>query len=429
MPHSLSPIAGVLNMVLLGSSVVGQCPDEKFVVSTTSGALFPSSIDLDGEWAIAGEGKVHEVHFFRKETTGWALSQSEGRCCSQYGHSVALDGNRAVISTGAGEEFYADVWVLQDGTWEFEQRLIPPDVTNPGAYGNGVDILGSVIAVSHPYEVDGGVVHLWTHDGAVWNRTFVARPANSSPMDDFGSSRSGVVLTDSLLVVGSRWYDSNLGAVHVFRRDPGILANDPSDDQWFEEQKLSGSDTAGNSQFGFSLSVYGNEIAVGAIALTQAYIFEYDGNTWQETQVIPSFKKLGTNFGGAVDLDANRLLVGDNRADGVEDVISESGLVYEYERLDGLWAFKRVLIASDKHARDLFGAPVVSDGDTVMVGALGESTPPTTQQGAVYFLDCAPPVIPTINGGGLLVMIGAVITSAALIVRRRRRQGDREVIM
>ncbi len=57
-----------------------------------------------------------------------------------------------------------------------------------------------------------------------------------------------------------------------------------------------------------------------------------------------------------------------------DEAAPESGAVYLYERIDGVWSFHSFLKASNTDAGDAFGAEVVIDGDLLAISATGESS-------------------------------------------------------
>ena len=54
-----------------------------------------------------------------------------------------------------------------------------------------------------------------------------------------------------------------------------------------------------------------------------------------------------------------------------------AGAVVMYERADGVWAYSSTLRASNPEANDYFGSSLALDGDTLVVGAIGEDSSAT----------------------------------------------------
>src|SRR5258708_39475724 len=70
-------------------------------------------------------------------------------------------------------------------------------------------------------------------------------------------------------VVGGAWVkNSNTGAGYIFERNQG------GDENWGQVQKLTASDAAANDYFGYSVSINGDTVVIGAYQKGAAYIFE-----------------------------------------------------------------------------------------------------------------------------------------------------------
>jgi hypothetical protein len=104
------------------------------------------------------------------------------------------------------------------------------------------------------------------------------------------------------------------------------------------------------------------------------------------------------NFGYRVALDGDTLVVGtfgeDSTANDGEhnNEASNAGAVYVFTRSNGSWTQQDNLKASEADAHDIFGISLALDGDTLVVGAMfesttaagGESYHDTAYAGAVY---------------------------------------------
>ena len=124
------------------------------------------------------------------------------------------------------------------------------------------------------------------------------------------------------------------GAVYVFRR---------TGSGWAQEAYLKASNTDADDQFGYSVSVSGDTLAVGA--------HREDSN--------------------ATSANGNQT---DNSA-------SDSGAVYVFRRTGSGWAQEAYLKASNTDADDWFGYSVSVSGDTLTVGAPFESSNATSANG------------------------------------------------
>ena len=88
---------------------------------------------------------------------------------------------------------------------------------------------------------------------------------------------------------------------------------------WTEQQKLLASDGAAGDYFGFSVSVSGDTVVVGAslddtpggVDAGSAYVFVRSGTTWTEQQkLLASDGAAGDDFGYSVSVSGDTVVVG-----------------------------------------------------------------------------------------------------------------------
>ena len=182
-------------------------------------------------------------------------------------------------------------------------------------------------------------------------------------------------------------------AVHAFGVTPFALTNAqdllfsgcPRAQEW--EQKLLASDGQALDQFGNALAVSGNRLLVGAQATDgsgsssgSAYLFDTD--TGQELfELVAADPAAEDNFGSAVALDGTLAVAGAYLHDGAA---SNAGAAYVFDAPSGLQLHK--LVASDAQVDDYLGFAVALDGDLLVAGAPGDDTN-GPQAGAVYLFD------------------------------------------
>lgn len=241
-----------------------------------------------------------------------------------------------------------------------------------------------------------------------WMQEAYLKANHAGANDQFGRS---VSLSGQVLAVGADAEDSaatgvdgdasddsarDSGAVYVFRRD--------ATGAWTEEAYLKPSNTGAGDHFGWSVSLSGTLLVVGApfesgaatgvngdgtnndaIDSGAVYVFHYgESETWtEEAYIKASNTDAGDRFGAAVSLSGEVLAVGaeeeDSNARGAngdpdDDSATESGAVYVFRRdTGGTWAQEIYLKASDADAEDSFGASLSLEGDSLAVGAMNET--------------------------------------------------------
>lgn len=165
-----------------------------------------------------------------------------------------------------------------------------------------------------------------------------------------------------------------------------------------------------NDYFGFSIDVSGDRAVLGAWhedsnatgvngdptdnSLTQAgcaYIFVRNGTTWvQEAYLKASNPDAGDQFGFAVAIDGDTAVVSTRleasaaqviNGDQADDSAPNAGAAYVFVRENGVWSQQAYLKASNAEAEDRFGFAVALEGDTLVVGAIDESSGATTVDG------------------------------------------------
>ena len=296
------------------------------------------------------------------------VKSSNTKKVGSFGGSVALWGDTLAVgeighagTDGAGGSVTwagaVYIFVREDGSWKQQALLTAPFPGESYEFGTSVSLLGDTLAVGSPDDssaavgVNGdqestkapesGAVHVFVRDGTSWSHQAYLKASNTGHDDEFGPS---VSLSGDRLAVGAPYEDS--AAV-------GVQEGAPAD----SNDALAGS---------------------GAV-----YVFVRDGDAWsQEAYVKASNPGSGDNFGWSVSLSGDSLAVGamgeSSSAVGVDgdqgndDAVS-SGAVYVFVRKWGSWSQQAYLKASNPDVSDRFGYSVSLSGDTLAVGARMES--------------------------------------------------------
>jgi len=198
--------------------------------------------------------------------------------------------------------------------------------------------------------------------------------------DEFGSA---IDVDGAIAVIGAPENDEaafNAGAAYVYEFDGQA---------WMERQKLLASDAHENLQFGFSVSVHGDLILVGAFGYGEGaqssrgavYVFRRNGEVWveQETIVAGDWARWA-QFGQSIAFDGEWLLVGAPQDD---DRGEFAGSAYLYRYTDGNWLLQQKLLADDGTDLDQFGRDVDLAGDALALSAIGDDDL-GDRSGAVY---------------------------------------------
>jgi uncharacterized membrane protein len=179
---------------------------------------------------------------------------------------------------------------------------------------------------------------------------------------------------------------------------------------WSQQAYLKASNTEAGDWFGYAVATDGDTVVVGArredsaaIGVNgnqldnsatdsgAAYVFTRTEGMWsQQAYLKASNTEAGDKFGLAVAISGDTIVVGaffeDSAATGIngnqaDNSTPDSGVAYVFTRTAGMWSQQAYLKASNTDGDDLFGVIVAVDGDTIVVGAWGESSAATGVNG------------------------------------------------
>jgi predicted amidohydrolase len=379
---------------------------------------FSASLSSDGNTAIVGAPQEDTspntdngaAYVFTRSGSVWTQQQkllaSDAASDDLFGVSVALslDGNTAIVGAqGESTSPYtsngaAYVFTRSGSTWTEQQKLVGSGSVNQSRFGVSVSlssdgntaIVGAYTESTSPFLLN-GAAYVFTRSGSTWTEQQKLTASDIEDTAQFGVSVS-ISANGNTAIIGANLEDTspnlNNGAAYVFTR---------SGSTWTEQQKLLASDAASNDQFGFSVSLSsdGNTAIVGSPQEDTspktdngaAYVFTRSGSTWTEQQ-----KLLATDIGSgdffgrsvAISPDGNTVIVGATQQD--TPPTTNNGAAYIFTRSGVTWSQQQKLLASDAANDDAAGRSVAlsADGNTAVVGASIEDTPPYTNNGAAY---------------------------------------------
>ncbi|WP_179271143.1 T9SS type A sorting domain-containing protein [Rubricoccus marinus] len=218
-----------------------------------------------------------------------------------------------------------------------------------------------------------GAAYVLDYDGASWNATRLL-PTDQNWDNHFGQS---VALSGDRVLIGARGErcgdGTECGAAYVFDFDGST----------WQGTKVVPIDRGVDFRVGHAVALEGDRAVVGSGQ--SAYVFDFDGEDWLEATRFTVADASGVQFGYAVALSGSRVLVGADREDC--DVSLWCGAVYVYDHSDTGW-IETKLEASDMVPDwgGRFGYSVALEGDRALVGALsGQCSTGTC--GAAYAYD------------------------------------------
>ncbi len=164
------------------------------------------------------------------------------------------------------------------------------------------------------------------------------------------------------------------------------------DPMFTQQAQLIAPDGSMNDLFGQSISISGDTVVVGAVAdqvgmnvgQGSAYVFIRNGNIWNfQQQLTASDGAASDQFGNAVALDGDTVIVGANFAD-IQTPDDNRGAAYVFVRSGVTWTQQQKLTASDGGLDDLFGFSVAIRSDSLVVGAMNDDIGMNSNQGSAY---------------------------------------------
>lgn len=343
------------------------------------GDCFGQSVSIDGDYAIVGAvGDDDSVfgggaaYVFVRSGTVWTrqakLTADDGEYEDSFGNCVSISGNYAIVGAWNDDEIgtssgSAYVFVRSGTVWTQQAKLVPGDGAAYDYFGNCVSISGDYAIVGSHYDDDNGAytgsAYVFARSDTTWTEQDKLLPSDSAAYDYFGDS---VSISGDYAIVGSGNKDGNKGAAYVFMR---------SDTDWTQQEKLTASDGVGGDYFGYSVSIKGASVILGARGVGgttgAAYVFVRSGTDWAQQDKLVASDGAGIDwFGCFVSIDGDHAIVGAYQDD---DDGNNSGSAYLFVRSGTDWTQQEKYTADDGAADDYFGYSVAISGDYAIVGS------------------------------------------------------------
>jgi YHS domain-containing protein len=336
------------------------------------------------------------------------LTSSDGARDDEFGNTVAVSGNTAIIGAWGKNSLYLpeapETAVAPQGaayvftcsgtpcTWTQQQELTASDGASGDEFGNTVAVSGNTAIIGAPYKNSyRGAAYVFTCSGTpcTWTQRQELTASDGANGDVFGYS---VAVSGETAIIGAIGNNSSRGGAYVFTCS-GTLCT------WTQQQELTASDAAGGDVFGTRVAVSGATAVIGAPGKTignnslqgAAYVFTCSGIpcTWtQQQELTASNGASGDEFGNRADVSGNTVIIGNNSSQGAAYVFTCSGSPCTW-KVRRWWPFRsrkqpqQALTGADVAPGDEFGYSVAVSGSTVIIGAAYKNS----YQGAAYVFD------------------------------------------
>jgi hypothetical protein len=291
------------------------------------------------------------VYVFTRSGTSWTqqakLTASDGATVDLFGYSVALSADTVLIGARFDDD---DIMGVNSGsvyvftrcgtTWSQQAKLTATDGAAGDEFGYSVALSGDTAVITANADdsdvngVDSGSAYVFTRSGNDWSQQAKLTAADGDAGDLFGVR---VALDGDTVLIGSRLDDDDTngidsGSAYVFTRSEG---------SWSQQAKLTAADGGAGDWFGYTVALADNTALIGAhfsdgvngVDSGSAYLFTRSGTAWsQKSKLTAADGKAGDQFGGKVAISGNTVVIG---ARLVDDVIKgvDSGSVYIFTGL------------------------------------------------------------------------------------------------
>lgn len=398
------------------------------------------SVDIAGSIAVVGapshteDSRPGRAFIFDEGPDGWQqVGTLEGDHAGDlFGHSVAVDGNRVVVSAPHGDTpdaaFAGGVYIFEQETQENQTRWVQTavfageDSTTGDEFGTSVALDGDTLVAGAKGDTPTGLEHGGSAyvfelgpDGWVQEAKLVPNDPDERAKFGFDTAVDG-----NTVLVGVLSHDGQEnagGTAFLFEKMPG--------GGWEQTTQLWPSQPGAFHRFGYSVSLDGNMAAIGAPGLPwfdhpgEVYIFgQSPDGEWTELDRLEGDGDEEETFGASVDLRGTHLAAGAPTAD-VFDYPGElpsppgqgsalgSGAVFLFQQEEEVWRQTGKLMADDRGSvgqlslddgtnpatweRDRFGWDVSLNSDHLLVGSFRDDTGAGDETGSAYIFSAGCP--------------------------------------
>ncbi len=292
----------------------------------------------------------------------------------RYGHAVAIRNGMAFISMTQADPERVDVWSQTANGWERTQTIEAPDSAAAADFGRTLAFRDGALIVGADK-----AAYVYRRSSGAWKLKQTLAPPSA---DNIASFAVAMWYEAGELVISGVESQTARGSVYVFEPD--------ASGKFVERTRLQPRDGFDRDFFGESVATTrGRTIVVGApgesnLGRDAAYVFRRNAaHEWVQTQkLVPAGKDSWENFGTAVAMDNEMILIGAPSADAegrdigppTDDEHVAQGVVYGYVPVGGQYVETLRLRPSpdELFAYEHFGQRLAMFGKRIAVSAHDE---------------------------------------------------------
>lgn len=246
---------------------------------------FGSSVAIDGNNILIGDrfaqsenGMVYAMRYNRN-TNQWSkissISSSNIVSHGMFGHSLDINGNRAIIGSKDGNIAIDYLFDETSLNWVENHTFSPLKLQRDGRFGYSVSLLEDKVFIGYPGYNQKGEVHVYSLDENTWKNDQIIKVDSTPEKSYFGAS---IDAKGSSLAIGN----FNGENVNIFKFENGAYINS----QIIAPQNLP------DSKFGRTLFLSDNRLVVGATYGQLAYVFDKaDNHNWSIKEILSSSRR------------------------------------------------------------------------------------------------------------------------------------------
>jgi WD40 repeat protein len=345
---------------------------------------FGTKVSVDAKYVVVGapydtygSTNINGVAYVFDAISGnliSTLSSPNPQTYSFFGHSVSVNGRYTVV--GAPSETVNSIggagraYIFDTTSGELVYTLTSPNPQAFGKFGDSVSTSGRYVVVGATYDTSGSTSFsgvAYVFDISSGMLINTLASPNPQAYGEFGFS---VSVSGRYVAVGAD-FDAPLsgGKTYVFDAISGTLIS-----------TLTSPNAQNLGRFGWSTSVFGKYVTVGAPYETssslsdagRAYVFDATSGALVSTLTSPNPATEG-NFGSSVATNGKYAIAGEPY---------DTGHVYIFEAKSGTLA--ETLASPNSQAGGNFGCSISSSGRYIVIGAVGETVHTWDYEGRAY---------------------------------------------
>ena len=356
---------------------------------------FGWSVSLHGTTAVIGAIEIDgpgSAYYFDLTSCGSACSEtgkltaSDAATFDRYGWSVSVHETTAVVGSifnNSRAAYYFDLSSCGAACTE-TGKLTASDGSSSDDFGSSVSVYGNTVLIGSRHNDQAGLNagSAYYYDlstcGTACTEAGKLTASDAEIQDRLGNS---VSVYETTAVVGAAQDDDSPGKAYYFDLSACISACS-------ETEKLTSSDGDANDEFGNSVAIYGNKIVIGAAVNDDAggnsgsaYMFELPHATSirEKAKLVASDADIRDQFGYSVSIDGTTVVV------GAPDDNDRMGSAYLFDCSNYPCVEVSKLVASSPDAKDLFGHTVSVSSGIAVIGAYGDGDGGNFAGAAYYF--------------------------------------------